>query len=281
MLENFSRSWLLVKASGKVLLQDRELIFFPLFSALASLLLLASFAAPLIASDAFGNVFHGGLSHVEVLLFGCLFYLGQYLIVFFFNTALIGAAMIRLEGGDPTISDGLAIARSKFTSILGYALIAATVGIALRMIEERVGVIGKLISGSLGIAFSVATFLTVPVLVSRDVGPIEAINESAALLKKTLGQNIIGNAGMGLVFGLLYALLVFSGIAVFAAAVATTSAALFGVVLALIVLVILLALVHATLQGVYSAALYRFATAGGDTDSFPGTLLQSAFNGKS
>ena len=30
--------------------------------------------------------------------------------------------MIRLEGGDPTVGDGLRIASSKLGSILGYAL---------------------------------------------------------------------------------------------------------------------------------------------------------------
>ena len=57
-----------------------------------------------------------------------LFYLAQYTVVFFFNTALVGAALIRLEGGDPTISDGLKIAFDRIGVIVEYAALAATVG---------------------------------------------------------------------------------------------------------------------------------------------------------
>ena len=66
-----------------------------------------------------------------------MFYVVQYTVIFFANTALVGAAMIRLRGGDPTVSDGLRIASSRFGAILGYALIAATVGMILRAISQR------------------------------------------------------------------------------------------------------------------------------------------------
>ena len=105
--------------------------------------------------------------------------------IFYFNAALVGAAMIRLEGGDPTVSDGLRIANSKLGAILGYAAIAATVGIVLRMIEERLGIVGRWVVGLLGVAFTLATFLVVPLLVSRNIGPVDAVKESATLLKKT------------------------------------------------------------------------------------------------
>jgi hypothetical protein len=38
------------------------------------------------------------------------FYILQYSIIFFANTALVGAAMIRLQAADPTVSDGFEIA---------------------------------------------------------------------------------------------------------------------------------------------------------------------------
>jgi hypothetical protein len=184
MFTRFSRSWELIKASGAVLRQDKELLLFPLFSAIATLLVSASFILPLVVSGAFEE---SGTQVAEstymVVVF--LFYLVQYFIIFFFNSALVGAAMIRLDGGDPTVRDGLRIAGSHVVQILGYAAIAATVGLILRIIEERAGFIGRWIVGLLGLAFTVATFLTVPILVSRNVGPVEAVKESAALLKKT------------------------------------------------------------------------------------------------
>ena len=56
----------------------------------------------------------------------------------------------------------------------------------------------------IGVAWTLATFLVVPVLVTRDVGPIDAVKESAGLLRETWGENLIGNVGLGLVFAVAY-----------------------------------------------------------------------------
>lgn len=281
MVARFSRSWSLIKASGSVLRQDKELMVFPLCSAIAALLIAASFIVPLIATGALERLDNGGQPQAGLMVFGFLFYLSQYFVVFFFNAALVGAAMIRLDGGDPTVADGLRIARSRVLPILGYAAIAATVGLVLRIIEERAGFIGRWIVGLLGLAFTVATFLTVPILVTHDIGPVAAVKQSAVLLKQTWGENIIGNAGMGLVFGLLYVAFVGIGLLWVYVAAQTGSAPLIISVLALIaVAVILLALIHAALQGVYAAALYRHATTGDAGSAFSGALLNQAFRAK-
>jgi hypothetical protein len=280
MFTRFARSWELIKASGAVLRQDKELLLFPLFSAIATLIVAASFILPLIATGAFErSVAPGDETSYMVLMF--LFYLVQYFIIFFFNSALVGAAMIRLDGGDPTVRDGLRIASSKIVPILGYAVIAATVGLILRMIEERAGFIGRWIVGLLGLAFTVATFLTVPILVTREVGPVQAVKESAALLKKTWGENIIGNGGMGFVFFLFYFLAGVIGFAFVFTVAQTGNATLIVLVIAMVVLaVVAVALVQSALQGVYSAALYRYATDGNVGEAFSSALLGEAFRPK-
>jgi len=279
MFARVSRSWDLVKASGAVLRQDKELLLFPFFAAIAALLVAASFILPLVVSGAFEQSGESPNGAFIVILF--LFYLTQYFVVFFFNSALVGAAMIRLDGGDPTVGDGLRIARSRIVQILGYAAIAATVGLILRMIEERAGFIGRWIAGLLGVAFTVATFLTVPILVSREIGPIEAVKESATLLKKTWGENIVGNVGMGLVFFLFYIGVIGIGMVFVFGAAQTGSATLIVLVTSILVLaVIALTLVQTALQGVYSAALYRYATEGNVGDAFSGTQLGEAFRQK-
>jgi hypothetical protein len=280
MFARFSRSWELIKASGAVLRQDKELLLFPTFAAVATVLVSASFLLPLFFGGAFERIGEESPDGAVIaILF--LFYLTQYFIIFFFNSALIGATMIRLDGGDPTVGDGLRIAGSRIASILGYAAIAATVGLILRLIEERAGFIGRWITGLLGVAFTVATFLTVPILVSRDVGPIEAVKESATLLKKTWGENVIGNVGMGLVFFLCYLAACGIGMVFVFAVAQTASAPLIVLVVAMLALAfIALALVQSALQGVYSAALYRYATGGNVGAKFSGTLLGEAFRMK-
>jgi hypothetical protein len=202
----------------------------------------------------------------------------QYIVIFFFNTALVGAAMIRLDGGDPTVADGLAIARRKIVPIIGYAAIAATVGMILRALEERAGFIGRIVIGLIGAAWSIATFMVVPVLVAQDIGPIDAVKESAGLLKRTWGENLIGNGGIGVAFGLITLAVMLVGIVLTVMSAANhlvPLAIVFGA--ATVLAVLMLALVQAALAGIYSAALYRYATVGQAPAGFDGAALQDAF----
>ena len=140
MFEKFTRSWELTKASAAVLRSDKELMIFPVISSLAALLVAATFLIPIFGL----RLFEGGQIGPLGFVVGFLFYVCQYFVIFFFNVALVGAAMIRLEGGDPTVADGIRIAKSKAGVILGYAAIAATVGMVLKMFEERAGFLGRI-----------------------------------------------------------------------------------------------------------------------------------------
>ena len=281
MFERLSRSWGLIKASAGVLAKDKELLVFPLLSAACTLLVAAAFLLPALGLGALDGLGAGGGVSFAAYLLAFLFYLAQYFVIFFFNTALVGAAMIRLDGGDPTLRDGLRIASGKLVPILGYAAIAATVGMLLRAVQERAGFIGKLVSGALGVAWTLASFLVVPVLVTRDIGPIDAVKESALLLKKTWGENLIGQGGVGLVFGLLFFLLALVGVAAIVAAALTGSGTLIVLVVALVIAAMLLAaLIQAALAGIYSAALYRYAVGEGGSEGFDAQLLGQAFRAK-
>lgn len=276
----FQRSWALTKCSFQVLRSDKELLVFPLVATLAAIMVVATFVLPMFGLGMFEHL-EGGGSAIGLYVWGFFFYLVQYFVIFFFNSALVGAAMIRLDGGDPTVSDGLRIARGKWRQILGYAAIAATVGLILRALEQRAGFLGRIVIGFIGVAWTLATFLTVPVLVARDIGPVDAVKESASLLKQTWGESLIGNGGIGLVLGLFNValMLVGGGIVVFLAIQGLTALAV--AMGAFVVLaVILTALVHSALSGIYSAVLYRYAVAGDAPQGFDGMLLQDAFQRK-
>ena len=275
----FARSWALAKASLAVLRSDKELLVLALVAALAALLVAATFVLPMFG---LGLLERSG-EHPSPLLYlwGFAFYLVQYFVMTFFSAALVGAAMIRLDGGDPTVMDGLRIAAGKWRQILGYAAIAATVGIVLRAIQERAGFLGRIAVGFVGVAWTVATFLVVPLLVARDIGPIDAVKESAVLLKRTWGENLIGNGGIGLALGLLNFALMLAGGGLVVFLLAQELHALAITVGVLVVLaVLLLALAHSALSGIYSAMLYRYAVAGNAPAGFDGALLRDAFTQK-
>ena len=151
----------------------------------------------------------------------------------------------------------------------------------LRALQERAGFLGRIVVGLIGAAWTVASFLAVPVLVARDVGPIEAVKESASLLGRTWGENLIGQGGIGVVFALVYTVVGLAGIAL-VVFLGTQQLAVTAVVVAclLVVAILLLALVQAALSGIYSAALYRFAVAGDAPAGFDGALLRNAFQRK-
>ena len=191
---------------------------------------------------------------------------------------LVGAALIRLEGGDPTVSDGLRIARDHLGHIIQYALVAATVGMILRVLKERAGLLGRLLLALGGLAWNLATFLVVPVLITRDVGPIDAIRESAGLLRKTWGEQLAGSVGIGFFFGIVSVIYTLVAVPILVlAAVAKLPLVVILLVACLVVAgYLLIALLSTALSGIYSAALYRFVTTG-QSGMFDQHLLAKAF----
>lgn len=271
-MERFGRSWDLIKACFGVLRDDKELLLFPVLSGIATLLVLATFALPML----FTRIFEHGFMPFNVVI-GFLFYLCQYAVIFFFNSALVGAALIRLRGGSPTFSDGMAIARQNIGPILGYAAIAATVGMLLKMKGKRSGFAADMIRSVAGMAWTLSTFLVVPVLVSRKLGPIEAIKESALLLKKTWGENLIGTAGLWLGFGIISFVYVLVSLALVfgAASLSTGFAAALAIVLALGL--VLIGILKSAISAIYAAVLYRYAADGQAPDGFDAQQLELAF----
>jgi hypothetical protein len=283
MFRRLSNSWQLVKASWAVLRADKELVVFPIVSGIASIIVIITFAVPMFLAGLFEAMFAGqsGAASIVGYVLVFLFYLAQYFVILFANTALVGAAMIRLDGGDPTVGDGFRIAWQHVGSVFGYAIISATVGLILRWLSER-GALGRIASSLVGMAWGLATFLVIPVLVVENVGPVEGVKRSGRMLKDTWGEQIAGNFSIGLIFFLLIMLTIVAG--------AFVTFGLFSLIdsLALVVasaiffvlVVVVLILLNSTLGGIYSAAVYRFA-AGKETDAFFNEdLVKSAFRTK-
>jgi hypothetical protein len=278
MIDKLKNSWTLVKASAGVLQKDRELLIFPIISSIGLLIISAIFFVPLL----FGNLLDALFSS-ESGIFGYIllffFYLVQYIVIFFANTALVGAAQIRLRGGDPTVSDGFHIATNHLGTIIGYAFIAATVGLILKIFSDKSKGVGRFVISLIGFAWNVATFLVVPILVTENVGPIEAIKRSAALLKKTWGEQIIGNFGLGAVFNLIYFLLFFVGIGLTAAVGYATESVWAAVPMGVIFILVfaLVSLVNSALSGIYTAAVYEYASNGRSSGFFDESMVRNAF----
>ena len=189
-----------------------------------------------------------------------------------------GAALKRLEGGDPTLSDGIAIANENITAILGYAAIAATVGMLLRGRRRRG--LEALVRSLAGMAWTLGTFLVVPVLVTRKIGPIDAIAESARLLKKTWGENLIGSVGIWLGFGI--ATFLYIAVSAVLVVLAAQAGMAFAMALGALLLLglLLIGVVKSAIKAIYTAVLYRYAAEGAAPDGFDAQQLSLAFGAR-
>lgn len=280
MFERIANSWALAKASWKVLLADKELIVFPIVSIIGVILVTATFVVPTILTGLFTGISAG--EQASKVIGGVLafaFYVVVYTVIFYCNTALVGAALIRLRGGDPTLSDGFRIANSHLGAIFGYALIAATVGMILKWLRER-GILGRLAAGLFGLAWNIATYLVVPVLVTENLGPIEAVKRSTALLKKTWGESIVGNIGIGAVFGLIIFGTLFVGVIAAVACLTVSPWLALGVGVVVVLAVVILGLISSALNGIYTAAVYHYATTGTAGAYFDQGQIMGAFRAK-
>jgi Family of unknown function (DUF6159) len=286
MFDKISRSWSLAGQCWDVLKEDPKLLIFPLLSSIALIVLLGSFALPVFA------LYHGlqpamaqaGTTHTNRLLFYITtysFYVVSYTVMMFFNSALISVALKRLDGESASISEGFQAALANLPAIVGYAMIAATVGTILRAIEERVGLIGRIVVALIGAGWTLATAMTLPVLVEENLGPVEAISRSLDLLKRNWGENLIGNGGISLGVAVVAIPVMIIAVFIMFAAIATKAVATIALgMLFFAVTMLALGLVSTTLHTIYTAALYRFATGYKDNDGIDGDLLAAAYRQK-
>jgi hypothetical protein len=172
-------TWTLYKQSFDVLSADPEIVFFPVMSAISSLLLAAGFFFPLCQSGLLRDLAQkNASSEVYLLLF--VWYCLNYFVVILFNSALVGCANIRLTGGDPTVRDGLRIAVRHMDRIAYWAFIAATVGVILSLFRNRGrGFLGRVIAGGLGLAWTLVTYLIIPVIILEDRTTYDSMQRSA------------------------------------------------------------------------------------------------------
>jgi len=265
-----SRTIELAKASWQVLKADKELLVLPILSLVATLIVAASFLAPILMTGNGTDIEDPGTVGY-VLMF--IAYVALAFITIFFNAALVHAANERLDGGDPTVGSALRGAAARVHRILPWALVSATVSIILRAIEERAGVFGRIVSGIAGIAWSLVTFLVVPVLVIEDIGVIDAVKRSGALFKRTWGENMAAQIG----FGLLGFVAVLPAFLVGAVAVSAGGTIAFAGIVIAVLWVLAVVMVLSALNGIFQTALYRYA-AGRDTEgAFGGHDLSAAF----
>jgi hypothetical protein len=284
-MSKFSRSWQLVRQSFAILRSDKQMMLFPVFSAVSCFVLTAVIATggafmllpARAAALAAGEQFHPNQSPMFLIGLFTL-YVVNYFVIVFFNVALVGVANSRLMGGTWTFRDGIELAWARKGTILQWALVAATVGVILRTLEERMGLIGRLLMRIIGIAWALACYFVVPVLAFEDLTPMAAVKRSAKLFRDTWGEKVIGGFSLSLVS--LVLMLPGIGLVIVATFLAGLNGLLFGLVVMLLYF-LLLSVFMSAVGGIFNAALYRYACFKQAPAAFSRDLIASAWAPKS
>jgi hypothetical protein len=276
-MSRFQRSLALGRASWAVLKSDRSLALYPIVSGLVSV-------GILIVLGLIGWVTKGSevnaAGHTEYSATVATFvivivgYVALAFVQTYFLAGLVASSDHVLHGQPTSLKQGMAVATSRAGRILPWAIVQATVSAVIQAIEERFGIVGTLIGSLLGAAWSVVTFLTVPIIVFEDVGPVTALKRSGSLLKQTWGENIIGQGGLGLL--MILPMLVAFGIGALGVVSGTAVVAIPLIAVAVVLLLVATVVVNA-LSGIYRTALYRYAVDGQVPPAFAGADLEHSF----
>lgn len=286
MFDRIARSFELARASWNVLYTDKKLVLFPIFSGLAVVLVCASFLGPLVGLQLAGKIDldpanNGGQPPVWIYAVVFAFYFCNYFVIVFCNAALVSCAILRFNGQEPTLGDGFSAAASRLPQILAWALVSATVGLLLKVIENVHEKAGQIISAVLGTAWSVLTFFVVPILVVEQLGPVAAIRRSVAVLRKTWGEALVGNLGLGFFKFLLILpgfLILMGGIAL--ATSAQPLALGLGVAGLGVVWLLGASAVGSALDTIFLSALYQYAAYDQVPTGFDRSTMENAFMAK-
>lgn len=282
MFDRISNGFALARSSWQVLVKDKHLLVFPFVSGFLFLLVLASFAVPMATLVDWAKFdqqmkANGGKPPVWTYAVAFAFYFCTYFVIIFCNAAMVSCALLRFNGETPTVGDGFRAAMARLPQIFAWALVSATVGMILKVIETAHEKVGYYVAMILGTAWSIMTYFVVPVLVVEKTGPAQAVSRSVSLMKQTWGEALAGKLGLGFVLFLLAipVFLLFAG----GVYVASTGSVPLGV--ALIIAGVIAGLLHmavsAALSTILLTAVYQYASTDRVPDGFDRTVLAGAF----
>jgi Family of unknown function (DUF6159) len=277
-MDRIRRGWELTGQSWVVLKNDRSLVVFPILSTTFAFVAMAVICLPAAAARGLFQGNHLNRHDPVVYAAGIAMAYVSTFIVIFFNVALAACAVRSMRGEDTKVSEGLSAAWQRIGPILGWTLVATTVGLILRAVQERFGFVGRIVADITGAAWAIATFFVIPVLALEGTGPVDSLKRSVAVVKTRWGEGATGAATIGVVTFLVTLLIVLvggvGGAALLAVGLWPVGAA---VLAATVVGVIIVSFVSSALSQIFRVAVYQYAVTGAAPHGFDGRLLQAAF----
>jgi Family of unknown function (DUF6159) len=272
-MRRIANSVAMAGASWRVLQSDKQLMVIPVmsFACTLAVALLSGGAVwfslhQVIEADGSTGVGPTPLTWVV----GAVAYLLITFVVTFFTAALVAGARERLMTGTSSLGSAFSATSRRLPEIALWALLVGTVGLILQALENRAGIVIRLLLRGLGMSWRIATWLAIPVIVAEGTGPITSLKRSAGLFRQTWGENLVGQFGFGLV-GLLA---IVPGLVI--AGLLMVNLPLVGIVVGF-VWVASVSVVISTMTGIFRTVLYQYASGGALPPEFDHGMLGSAF----
>ena len=255
------RSRAIVRAAFETLRRNPRLVWFPVLAGLGALVLLGLGAA-IAGLGALGPDPEASTRRAMSVA-GIVVYVGGHLLTVATGVAMTHAALEALAGRPWTVSEAYAVASRRRRAVASFAIVAATVAHVLRggggrgRRRKGPGLLRRLA----GVAWWAATYLALPVIAREDRSGLGAIERSATLVRSTWKE--VALARLTLWWAWIPVVVV--------AAIPLVACAVLGVrepeilVPAAVVPLLgigLFGLFVRTLDGIYRAALYTYATEG-------------------
>src|SRR5260221_2803699 len=225
-MNKFKRSWLLFKSSLSIMAKNKQLLVFPVVVFAFTILIILFFLVPVTlrptgysylsgqhwqtishslfvqTTDADGRAVQT-LSPVAMVYLAFMYFVSMFFATFF-NVAFYHEILAPLKGGTGSISRCLKCACTRWKAVLIWTIFAGIVGLIIKQIEERLGIVGRIVGRFIGMAWSVASVFVIPIIVQDEhANPITMLKNSAGILKRTWGESLIGYMGIRLASGLI------------------------------------------------------------------------------
>ncbi len=285
--DTFKRSWDITKQSFRIIRSDKEIIVFPILASVFSTIFFVLMVIPFFVASIMEQLGLDKLGAVAMYVIIFVLYLGLAFISTFFNVAVVYCAKKRFEGGDPTFAEGMREAFKRVHLIFLWSILSATVGLILRIVErgaQKSDGLGKIVLsilvGVAGAAWSIVSLFVVPSIVFDNVGPFQALKNSVNTLKKTWGESLVREYGLGMA---QFAVILIGGLVLLVPGILLISfywpvgVGLIGV---FILYIIIVSLLFSTADTIFNTALYMYAKDGQVPSVYSGETLKNAFRKK-
>jgi len=272
----FKSSLMITKESWNVLKQDRDVMLFPIISTVVTLIASLVFAAALFFIFVHAGERIESLSETQLDVIGYVIGFLWYLVAFFITNYCMACIYLmvhaRFNGQVVSFSQSIALANNHVGKIFVWSAISSTVGMILNAIAEKSALAGKIVAALFGAAWNILTYFSLPSLVIGNRSIKDSFRESANLIRKTWGEAIIINLGVGAFFGMLVFLSIALSVGIVILIPTTLTMIIVGVLL--LIALIVMAIISSTLTTILNLALYEYASTGKVPQGFTPELIQ-------